>query len=100
MSTVDREFEFPTELSIQPQALIGITGLDTLNNAVHRATWDALCNNRRSERAPVQFKLLSPSHEFLRCKTKVHKIYEQLFYILAFFEKHIRNKLLNNFNYI
>jgi hypothetical protein len=64
-------FDFPPELCSKPLALIGLTGLDTLNNAVHRSIWDAFSNNRRQYRAPVQFKLLDPAHEFPPMKPKV-----------------------------
>jgi hypothetical protein len=64
-------FDFPPELCSKPLALIGLTGLDTLNNAVHRSIWDAFSNNRRQYRAPVQFKLLDPAHEFPLMKPKV-----------------------------
>lgn len=63
-------FDFPPELCSKPLALIGLTGLDTLNNAVHRAIWDAFSSNRRQYRAPVQFKLLDPAHEFPPMKPK------------------------------
>ncbi|KAF6197969.1 hypothetical protein GE061_007714 [Apolygus lucorum] len=76
MTSLDRDFEFPAELLVQPQALVGISGLDTLNNAVHRAVWDALSASRRQQdRPPVQFKLLAASHEFPRPKSK--KSYDQ-----------------------
>lgn len=71
MSYVNKEFEFPAELLVHPQALIGVIGLDTLNNALHKATWDAMCNHRRSERSPVQFKFFPPTHEFPKPKAKV-----------------------------
>jgi hypothetical protein len=64
-------FDFPPELCSKPLALIGLTGLDTLNNAVHRAIWDSFSSNRRQYRAPVQFKLLDPAHEFPPMKPKV-----------------------------
>ncbi|XP_021915999.1 trafficking protein particle complex subunit 11 isoform X2 [Zootermopsis nevadensis] len=63
-------FDFPPELCSRPLALIGLTGLDTLNNAVHRTIWDAFSSNRRQYRAPVQFKLLDPAHEFPPMKPK------------------------------
>jgi len=64
-------FDFPPELCSKPLALIGLTGLDALNNAVHRAIWDAFSSNRRQYRAAVQFKLLDPAHEFPPMKPKV-----------------------------
>lgn len=73
-------FDFPPELCSRPLALIGLTGLDTLNNAVHRTIWDAFSSNRRQYRAPVQFKLLDPAHEFPPMKPKV--CFVQLLYSL------------------
>ncbi|KAJ9597774.1 hypothetical protein L9F63_011382 [Diploptera punctata] len=63
-------FEYPPELCSKPLALIGVTGLDTLNNAVHRTIWEAFSNSRRQYRASVQFKLLDPAHEFPPMKPK------------------------------
>ncbi|XP_014475297.1 PREDICTED: trafficking protein particle complex subunit 11 [Dinoponera quadriceps] len=62
-------FELPAELTAKPLALIGLTGLD-LRCPVHGSIWDAFNNNRRSEGAAVQFKLLSLSHEFPTVKPK------------------------------
>lgn len=62
--------ELPPELTIKPLALIGLTGLD-IANSVHRSIWDAFSNNRRLENSAIQFKLLSPVHEFPTVKPKV-----------------------------
>ncbi|XP_015435876.1 PREDICTED: trafficking protein particle complex subunit 11 [Dufourea novaeangliae] len=62
-------FELPTELTAKPLALIGLTGLD-IANPVHRSIWDAFSNNRRLENSVIQFKLLSPTHEFPTVKPK------------------------------
>ncbi|XP_046424871.1 trafficking protein particle complex subunit 11 isoform X1 [Neodiprion fabricii] len=62
--------ELPAELTAKPLALIGVTGLDTVNNAIHRLIWDAFSNNRRPDSAAVQFKLLSNAHEFPTVKPK------------------------------
>lgn len=70
MSLPADQFEFPPELCSKPLALIGLTGLDTLNNAVHRSIWDAFSNSRRQYRASVQFRLLDPAHEFPPMKPK------------------------------
>lgn len=50
--------DLPPELCAKPLALIGVSGLDTVNNAVHKLVWDAFSSNRRVDRAPVQFKLI------------------------------------------
>lgn len=62
--------EFPPEVILKPQALVALSGLDTVNNAVHRAIWDAFSNNRRADRAPVRFKLLPNTFEFPVVKPK------------------------------
>ncbi|XP_076289261.1 trafficking protein particle complex subunit 11 gry isoform X2 [Lasioglossum baleicum] len=67
-------FELPTELTTKPLALIGLTGLD-IANPVHRSIWDAFSNNRRLENSVIQFKLLSPTHQFPRVKPK-RNLYE------------------------
>lgn len=64
------QFELPSELYAKPLSLIGLTGLDTLNNAIHKSIWDAFNSNRRVERSPVTFKLLSNAHEFPIIKPK------------------------------
>lgn len=70
MANLDDGLEFPAELSWLPQALVGVAGLDTLNNAVHRVVWEALANSRRQDRPAVFFKLLGPVHEFPPMKPK------------------------------
>lgn len=62
--------EFPPEIILKPLALIGLAGLDTVNNAVHKSVWDAFSNNRRPDRAPVRFKLLNNTFEFPVVKPK------------------------------
>ncbi|XP_049876792.1 trafficking protein particle complex subunit 11 [Pectinophora gossypiella] len=62
--------EFPPEIILKPLALVGLSGLDTINNAVHRAIWDAFSSNRRADRAPVRFKLLNNTFEFPVVKPK------------------------------
>lgn len=71
MASLEDGLEFPPELSWVPQALVGVAGLDTLNNAVHRIIWEALANSRRQDRPAVFFKLLGPVHEFPPMKPKV-----------------------------
>lgn len=70
MATIEYGLEFPQELCVIPQSLVGVAGLDTLNNAVHRIIWEALINSRRQDRSPVHFKLLGPVHEFPTAKPK------------------------------
>lgn len=62
--------EFPAEIIVKPLALIGLSGLDAINNAVHKEIWDAFSNNRRADRTPVRFKLLNNTFEFPVVKPK------------------------------
>lgn len=62
--------EFPPEIILKPLALVGLSGLDTVNNAVHKGIWDAFFNNRRPERAGVRFKLLNNTFDYPVVKPK------------------------------
>lgn len=62
--------EFPPEIILKPLALVGLSGLDAVNNAVHKEIWDAFSNNRRADRTPVRFKLLNNTFEFPVVKPK------------------------------
>lgn len=62
--------ELPLELCAKPLALVGISGLDTLNNAIHKSIWETFSSNRRIERSPVLFKLVGNAHEFPVVKPK------------------------------
>ncbi|KAK5645307.1 hypothetical protein RI129_006607 [Pyrocoelia pectoralis] len=62
--------DLPPELCAKPLSLVGISGLDTLNNAIHKAIWETFNSNRRIERSPVLFRLISNSHEFPIVKPK------------------------------
>lgn len=62
--------DFPPEIILKPLALIGLSGLDAVNNAVHKEIWDAFSNNRRPDRAAVRFKLLNNTFEFPVVKPK------------------------------
>lgn len=48
-----------------------LTGLDVTYNAVHRAIWDSFSANRRSDRVPLNFKILPGDHEYPKCRSKV-----------------------------
>ncbi|GBP31945.1 Trafficking protein particle complex subunit 11 [Eumeta japonica] len=71
MTTQPSDFtEFPPEIILKPLALIGLSGLDTVNNAVHRTIWEAFSSNRRADRVAVRFKLLNNTFEFPIVKPK------------------------------
>lgn len=56
--------DLPAELSVKPLVLVGISGLDIVNNAVHKSIWETFGGSRRIERAPVLFKLVDNAQEF------------------------------------
>ncbi|KAJ8983242.1 hypothetical protein NQ317_011651 [Molorchus minor] len=64
MQNVQNNIDLPPEICVKPQALVGFSGLDIVNNAVHKAIWEIFSSNRRVERAPIQFKIISNAHEF------------------------------------
>lgn len=66
------EFDFPPELKSTPLPVVGISGLDTLNNAAHRNVWEAFNNIKKQNRPLVNFKLITPDHEFPPRKPKVN----------------------------
>ncbi|KAL8612906.1 hypothetical protein ACOMHN_034983 [Nucella lapillus] len=62
--------ELPAELLCRPVGLVALTGLDTTYNAVHKAVWDAFCNNRRVDRVPLHFRALEGDHVYPKAKSK------------------------------
>ncbi|XP_024945200.1 trafficking protein particle complex subunit 11 [Cephus cinctus] len=85
--------ELPPELTAKPLALIGVTGLDAVNNAIHRAIWDAFTNSRRPDGAPVQFKLLNNAHEFPTVKPKRNSY--EWYKLKGILKRNWMNKYLN-----
>ena len=63
--------EFPEELRHKPNGLVVLAGLDSMYNAVHKAVWDLFCNNRKSDRVPLNFATFPADHEYPRAKPKV-----------------------------
>ncbi|XP_055376778.1 trafficking protein particle complex subunit 11 isoform X2 [Condylostylus longicornis] len=60
----------PSELLVPPQPLIGFCGLDIIKNSVHKSIWDAFNNNRKTNGAAVQFKVIPSNYEFPIVKPK------------------------------
>ncbi|CAH0554376.1 unnamed protein product [Brassicogethes aeneus] len=69
-TNVPNQSELPAELCAKPLALVGISGLDTVNNATHKSIWELFSGSRRVDRAPVLFKLIKNDHEFPVIKPK------------------------------
>ncbi|XP_065190026.1 trafficking protein particle complex subunit 11-like [Sycon ciliatum] len=57
-------FDLPRELTVRPQMLITLAGLDAKRNADHRIIADAFTANRRSDRLPINFQLRSTDHDY------------------------------------
>ena len=63
-------FKFPDALTKTPRCFIALSGLDTRNNAVHRAVFDEFkSGGRRVERKPVIYKDVPANHLYPKCKT-------------------------------
>uniref|UniRef100_A0A1Y1MLA7 Trafficking protein particle complex subunit 11 n=1 Tax=Photinus pyralis TaxID=7054 RepID=A0A1Y1MLA7_PHOPY len=93
LATYTDQSDLPPELCAKPLSLVGISGLDTTNNAIHKAVWETFNSNRRIERSPVLFRLISNSHEFPIVKPKRNS-YE--WYIpKGILKKNWMNKYLN-----
>ena len=79
--------ELPPELLCRPVGLVVLTGLDITYNAVHKAVWDAFCNNRRTDRVPLHFRALEGDHVYPKAKPKVrnalNRYYTAYFWLFA-----------------
>ncbi|KAG4077438.1 hypothetical protein HA402_002865 [Bradysia odoriphaga] len=60
----------PSELITTPLPLIGLSGLDVDKNPIHKSVLESFINNRKPDRAQIQFKLLPPNYEFPVSKPK------------------------------
>jgi len=61
-------FKFPEALTKAPRCFIALSGLDVLNNAVHRAVWDEFTTgSRRSERKPILYKNVPADNLYPKC---------------------------------
>lgn len=67
-SMYQNNLNIPQELKVNPLALIGLSGLDIVNNAVHKSIWETF--NNRTDKLPVLYKLISNTHKFPIIKPK------------------------------
>ncbi|XP_059480361.1 trafficking protein particle complex subunit 11 [Neocloeon triangulifer] len=72
MAQAEELHDIPSELSFKPHTFIGLFGLDILNNASHRAIWDAFINIRRHDKVSVHYKLFTPENVLPPTKPKRH----------------------------
>ncbi|XP_066143332.1 trafficking protein particle complex subunit 11 [Euwallacea fornicatus] len=68
LSLYQNTLNLPQELKIKPLALVGFSGLDVVNNAIHKSIWETF--NNRTDKAPVLYKLISNTHKFPVIKPK------------------------------
>nr|XP_045621115.1 trafficking protein particle complex subunit 11-like isoform X2 [Procambarus clarkii] len=72
IDTMEDEFDpygLPPEAATPPHALIGMMGLD-IEKATHKAVWEAFALNRRTDRTPLHFRLLSNDFQMPLMKQK------------------------------
>ncbi|EDV21594.1 uncharacterized protein TRIADDRAFT_30200 [Trichoplax adhaerens] len=62
--------QLPEDFTSQPLGFIALTGLDIKYNAIHRSIWDSFTVNRRPDRVPLHFNLLSGDYEYRKPKSK------------------------------
>lgn len=62
--------DFPLEICLKPQPLIGMSGLDVRNNAMHKLIADTFFNNRRIDGIQIQYKLIDNTFSFPTMKPK------------------------------
>lgn len=65
------EYKFPEVLLRSPRCLIALSGLDVLNNAIHRLVWDEFSSGRRTDRKPILFKNFPADHLYPKCGADV-----------------------------
>ena len=66
--------KFPEALTRSPRCFIALSGLDVLNNAVHRAVWDEFTTGgRRTERKPILYKNVPADHLYPKCCVHVRE---------------------------
>ena len=60
----------PQELLVKPVGFVAVAGLDIVNNAVHKAIWDAFNASRRQEKA-LNISIIAGDYECPRRRQKV-----------------------------
>lgn len=65
------DLELPPELLRQPQALVGLTGLNIESNSNHLSIWNSFNSAIRTERPPLNFILFENAHVFPPAKPDV-----------------------------
>ena len=69
-------FKFPDSLQRASRCLIALSGLDTRNNAVHRAIWDEFNGGKRNKK-PIAYKNVPADHWYPKSSESVsfmHKL--------------------------
>lgn len=63
--------DLPVDLTTVPLQLIAVSGLDIVNNEVHKSIWTSFTVQRRSDRLALNFKLIAADYAFPTAKVKV-----------------------------
>ena len=56
------DFRFPESLKRPPRPFVGLTGLDTTHNAIHRTIWEAFEASKKEDRKRLAYKLFELDH--------------------------------------
>ena len=80
------DYKLPEALTTVPRCLVALSGLDTKNNAVHRAVWDEFTTGgRRNDRKPILYKNFAANHLYPKSSETVSLLYyEHIHYLCAF----------------
>ncbi|XP_017779460.1 PREDICTED: trafficking protein particle complex subunit 11 [Nicrophorus vespilloides] len=68
-NVIPDQHAFPPELCAKPLSLVGISGLDTRNNATHKSIWDVF-GNTKTDVSGLNYKLIDNAYEFPVVKPK------------------------------
>ncbi len=68
-------YKFPDILLRRPRCFIALSGLDVINNAIHRLVWDEFSSGaKRTDRKPILFKHFPANHLYPKCGINVSDV--------------------------
>ena len=59
-------FKFPEAIAHTPRPFVGLTGLDSKHNAIHRTVWDAFETSRKEHKKRINYKEFPGDHIYPR----------------------------------
>ncbi len=66
-------YKFPEALLTRPRCLVGLSGLDTINNAIHRLVWEEF-TKQRPDKKPISYKNVPADHLYPKSSENVCEI--------------------------